>query len=192
MCSGQESGSEAAIHAMRELFDQETTEAILLVDAANAFNNINSNALLNNIRIICSIIAQYVINCYSSPARLFIIGGKELASKEGTTKGDPLAMAIYALCLTPLFEMLMHVLTDVENSTKMVVFADDLTGAGRLEMLSRWWKTLFEIGPKFDYYPQPKKSWLIVKEKFKEEADRIYIFIIIFFFIFVEKTKYLQ
>ena len=41
-------------------------------------------------------------------------------------------------------------------------------------MLSHWWKTLCEIGPKFGYYPQPIKSWLIVKEKFKEEADRIF------------------
>ena len=61
MCSGQDSGSEAAIHAVRELFDKEAAEAVLLVDAANAFNNINRNALLNNIRIICPNISQYVI-----------------------------------------------------------------------------------------------------------------------------------
>ena len=41
MCSGQEAGSEAAIHAVREVFENEETEAALLVDATNAFNNIN-------------------------------------------------------------------------------------------------------------------------------------------------------
>ena len=74
MCSGQESGSEAAIHAVREVFKNEETEAALLVDAANAFNNINRQALLHNIKMICPIISQYVINCYHIPARIFIIG----------------------------------------------------------------------------------------------------------------------
>ena len=68
MCSGQDSGSEAVIHAVRVLFDKKAAEAVLLVDAANAFNNINRNALLNNIRIICPNISQYVINCYHCPA----------------------------------------------------------------------------------------------------------------------------
>ena len=82
---GQEAGSEAAIHAVREVFENEETEAALLVDADNAFNNINRQALLHNMKIICPIISQYVINCYHIPAILFIIGGKE-----GTTQGIPL------------------------------------------------------------------------------------------------------
>ena len=48
MCSGQTSGSEAAIHAMRELFEEEVSEAVLLGDAANVFNNINRQAFLHN------------------------------------------------------------------------------------------------------------------------------------------------
>ena len=132
MCSGQDSGSEAAIHAVTELFENEAAEAVLLVDAANAFKRINRKSLLNNIRIICPIISQYVINCYQYPARLFIIGGKEIASKEGTTQGDPLAMAIYVIGLTPLLEMFMRLLADFDDNTKMVAFADDLTGVGQL------------------------------------------------------------
>ena len=58
MCSGQESGSETAIHAVRELFDSETTEAVLMVDPANAFNRVNRISLLNNIRIICPIVSM--------------------------------------------------------------------------------------------------------------------------------------
>ena len=120
------------------------------------------------------VVSQYVINCYSCPARLFIIGGKEIASKEGTTQGDPLAMAIYAIGLTPLLEMLVHILIDTEDNTKMVAFADDLTGVGGLRTLKDWWKTLCELGPKFGYYPQPTKSWLIVKERYKEESTIIF------------------
>ena len=40
MC-GRSSGSEAAIYAMRRMFQHENSEAVILVDAANAFNNLN-------------------------------------------------------------------------------------------------------------------------------------------------------
>ena len=40
MC-GRSSGSEAAIHAMRRMFQHENSEAVILVDATNAFNNLN-------------------------------------------------------------------------------------------------------------------------------------------------------
>ena len=92
MCSGQKGGSEAAIHAMRSVFENETAEAVILVDAANAFNNINRKALLHNVQVLCPIFSRYVNNYYRSPARLFVIGGVELKSNEGTTQGDPIGM----------------------------------------------------------------------------------------------------
>ena len=70
-------------------------------------------------------------------ARLFIIGGKELKSHEGTTQGYPTAMAEYALGLTPLFDDLQS----VKRSVKHVAFEDDLTGAAKLEELKIWWDT---------------------------------------------------
>ena len=42
LCAGHESGCEAAIHSMREVFASTDTEAIILVDASNAFNALNS------------------------------------------------------------------------------------------------------------------------------------------------------
>ena len=41
LCAGQDAGCEAAVHAMREIYDDEATEGILLVDASNAFNSLN-------------------------------------------------------------------------------------------------------------------------------------------------------
>ena len=37
LCAGQEAGCEAAVHAMEQIFADEDTEAIILVDATNAF-----------------------------------------------------------------------------------------------------------------------------------------------------------
>ena len=41
LCAGQISSIEAAVHAVRTLFEKEETEALLLVDASNAFNSLN-------------------------------------------------------------------------------------------------------------------------------------------------------
>jgi hypothetical protein len=59
-CSGVRSGIEAAVHGMRKVFEQEDTEAILLVDAENAFNNLNRNAALHNIRELCPPFHQFL------------------------------------------------------------------------------------------------------------------------------------
>ena len=39
VCAGQKSSGEAAIHAMRNIFEADETDAALLVDASNAFNS---------------------------------------------------------------------------------------------------------------------------------------------------------
>ena len=77
LCAGQEAGCEAAIHAMHGIFESNETEAILMVDAENAFNSINREALLHNIEYLCPVIATYIYNCYAISARIFIIGGKD-------------------------------------------------------------------------------------------------------------------
>ena len=93
VCAGQKCGGEAAIHAMRNIFEADETDAALLVDASNAFNSLNRAAAQNNIRVLCPLIATYVTNTYRVPACLFVVGGSELKSAEGTTQGDPLLKA---------------------------------------------------------------------------------------------------
>ena len=73
--AGQEAGAEAARHVVHDIFKNHTTEAVLLIDAENAFNTINRKAMLHNISFICPIISTYISNCYSTPAHLFIIEG---------------------------------------------------------------------------------------------------------------------
>ena len=50
LCAGQRNGCQAAVHAMTQAFDQEGTDAILLVEAENAFNSTNRKVLLHNIQ----------------------------------------------------------------------------------------------------------------------------------------------
>ena len=137
VCAGQKSGSEAAIHAMGEIVEADETDAALLIDASNAFNFLNRAAALHNVRVICPAIAIYVINTYRAPARLFVIGRKELKSYEGTTQGDPLAMSLYAVSIQPLITRLT-----MASSAKQCWYADDPTGSGSLDGLKKWWDAL--------------------------------------------------
>ena len=50
LCAGQEAGCEAAVHVMSEIFAEEETDAVLLLDAANAFNSINRKVMLHNVK----------------------------------------------------------------------------------------------------------------------------------------------
>ena len=136
---------------MQKIFESNETEVILIVDTENASNSINRKTLLHSIEYLCPTVATFLYNCYAISTRLFIIGGKELRSREGTTQGDPRAMTAYALGLTPVLDHLQS----VKRSVKHVAFADDLIGAGNLEEIKIWWDILITEGPKYGYYPKP-------------------------------------
>ena len=169
VCAGHRSGSEAAIHAMRELFEHDNSDAVLLIDASNAFNSLNRAAALHNIGVLCPSIATYAINTYREPARLFIIGGQELRSSEGTTQGDPLAMSLYAISLQPLITRLQ-----VKSAASQCWYADDAIGCGSLGDVKTWWDELMVSGPPLGYIPNPQKCWLIVKPEKERPAKEIF------------------
>ena len=89
------------VHAIRTLFQDESTDAALLVDASNAFNRLNRQVALRNFQSICPTLAIVATNLYREESKLFI-DGEILLSQEGVTQGDPLAMAIYAVGIMPL------------------------------------------------------------------------------------------
>ena len=130
VCAGQDAGCESLIHAMRTICEDQSAEAVLLVDTSSAFNSINRNVFFHNAEVICPSIVGYVKNCYSVNSRLFTIGGGEIQSMEGTTQGDPAAMVIYAIAIIPLILMLVEIRMQDNNHTKTAAYADDLTVAG--------------------------------------------------------------
>ena len=164
VCAGHDAGCEAAVHAIQKIFLEENTEAVMLIDASNAFNSVNRNVFLHNVAVVCPAISIYVKNCYTNPSRLFIIGGHELTSSEGTTQGDPIAMAIYSIAVIPLMLMVLEITNKLpDKKTKMCAYADDFSAGGSIKNLKHWWDTLNELGPKFGYFPEASKCWLIVK-----------------------------
>ena len=120
---------------MHDVFNDDKTEGILLIDAENAFNSINRKVMLHNLNFICPVIATYISNCYMCPAGLFIIGGGESPSKEGTTQGDPTSMGAYALGILPLLQFLLDFISVNQLNAKEVAFADDFLVAGKLSSI---------------------------------------------------------
>ena len=159
LCAGQISGTEAAVHAVRSLFQSNETEALLLVDASNAFNSLNRQTALHNIKSLCPSLATALINTYWAPSELYV-DGDALLSCEGTTQGDPLAMPMYVLATIPLIRKLKESVNEVNQ----VWYADDASGAGKIINLRTWWDQLNILGPKFGYYTNPSKTWLVTKE----------------------------
>ena len=163
-CAGHGAGAEAAVHAMQEIFQEEGTDGILLIDASNAFNCLNRKVALHNVRILCPAISTYVINTYRYYSTLYVTGGEKLLSMEGTTQGDPLAMAWYSISTVALIDSLKALVPLV----KQVWLADDATAAGKLEQLKTWYNILIEEGQNIGYYVNRSKSWLIVKNEESE------------------------
>ena len=113
------------------------TDAVLLIDAENAFNSINRKVMLHNLKFICPIIATYIINCYATPSRLFIVGGGEILSSEGTTQGNPTAMGAYALGILSLIKFLLEFIKLNEINAKEVVFPE-FSVAGNLNSIKNY------------------------------------------------------
>ena len=65
---------------------------------------------------------------YRRPHRLIILDASDIYSLEGTTQGDNLAMAFYALGTTPIANTLQ--ITSTED--RQVCLADDISEAGSL------------------------------------------------------------
>ena len=102
---------------------------LLLTDAEDAFNSRNRSVMLHNLKFICPIIATYIINCYVTPSKLFIVGEGEILSSEGTTQGYPKALGVYALDILPLQYLLEFINLNGMNA-KELAFAKDLSVNG--------------------------------------------------------------
>ena len=83
LSAGQDEGVEAVAHTVHDIFSEENTEAVLLIDAENAFSLINRKVMLHNMKFLWPLVSTYISNCYAAPVRLFIFGGGQIRDNPG-------------------------------------------------------------------------------------------------------------
>ena len=170
-CTGLEAGIEAAIHAMARTWRDDSCEAVLLIDAENAFNSLNRAAALHNTKRKCPPLYQYLENSYQQPAKLHLGDGSFILSKEGVTQGDNEAMAMYAISTRGLQDDLKAAEPDVAQAW----FADDNAAGAGIISLKSYWDTLNDIGPPYGFHPKASKCVLIIKDAaMREQAEAVF------------------
>ena len=136
------------------MLGREDSKAVLIIDGVNAHSSVNRKVFLHNIRIICPSLSHYVYDCYSSPARSFIIGSTEIKCR---------SYDIIRKSIIPMILMLVETFSNIPNNrTKLVAYT------GRIRELKVWWGNQMKFKTKFGYYAQPSKSWLIIRENYFE------------------------
>ena len=174
LCAGLEAGVEGGVHAMTDMWKRlEAEEAVgfVLVDARNAFNELNREVMLWVIRHEWPQGARFVFNCYRHWAILLVRGkdgdGTLIYSKEGATQGDPLAMFAYGVGILPMIRHLKSKFPNLHQSW----YADDASAAGELVLIADYFRELMRMGPSFGYFPEPSKSILIVRSRTIQHAQ---------------------
>ncbi len=77
-------------------------------------------------------------------------------------------MGFYAASTTTLLN------SQSASNAKKIFYADDGSGAGKIDQLSDWWKDLQVHEPLIGYYPNAKKTWLIVRPAHQERAQQLF------------------
>ena len=89
LCAGQLAGCEAAIHSVRESFQDNSTEAALLVDASNAFNSINRMSALRNFQHLYALPLLLCLSTAIGPPRGCLLMVMSCTHRRGPHKGIP-------------------------------------------------------------------------------------------------------
>ena len=131
-------------------------EAILLIDAKNAFNELNRQTAFENVKALCPLFHVALQNSYSHLSHLYF-GKSTIVSQEGATQGDPLAMAMYGIATLPLISRL-----HTESLTQKW-YADDRSVIGKLKHIWALFDKLTQLGPNYGYLVNPPKCLLIIK-----------------------------
>ncbi|GJT47130.1 putative reverse transcriptase domain-containing protein, partial [Tanacetum coccineum] len=142
---GVSGGGEAILHAVNRLIEDRGDDvglSMLLVDLKNAFNLVDREVMLQEIRLRCPAISHWVKFCYSNPARLYY-GQHTLWSYQGVQQGDPLGPLLFALVLHPL----ICKIRDSFSISFQAWYLDDGTIIGDTLVVEKILELVMEDGP---------------------------------------------
>ena len=135
----------------------------ILLDEKNAFNELNCQSMLWHVWHLWPLGASFVLNCYKHWSTLLLRMPDSsdtftIHSKEGVTQGDPLSMYCYGIGVMPLIERTVALFPTLFQPW----YADDSVAGGRFSVIEDLLEFLRLHGPGYGYYPEPKKSVLLV------------------------------
>ena len=119
----------------------------------------------------CPALVRILTNCYRVPSALYTSLGKVLLSCEGTTQGDPLGMAMYAMGTMPLKITAFKIAIQHCNRCGLLM---TLPARSDIAKLRQWWDDLQRFGPACGYNVKPPKCWLIVKPQHYDLALEVF------------------
>lgn len=104
---GIKQGCETAVHATRGYLSINIgkTKILLKIDFRNAFNSIERDVMLNEVKRIIPSLYPYLWQCYRNSSLLFF-GDNTISSQIGAQQGDPLGPLIFSLTIHKLIQNL--------------------------------------------------------------------------------------
>ena len=157
LCLGQKVRIEHDIHSLGHSFNDPENEAVLLIDAKNAFNGLNRRRALENVKAVCPLLHDALQNFYSQPSHLYM-GKLTILSQECTTQGNLFAMAMYGIAILKLITRLHN------DSLTQKWYSDDDGVVGKLKDIRALFDKLTQLGPKYRYLVNPPKCQLSILE----------------------------
>jgi hypothetical protein len=158
------------------MWDQHSEEenwGFLLVDARNAFDEVNRTAVLWVVQHEWPSGCRFVFNSYRHWTTLIIRSSQGadftifLLSRKGVTPGCLLAMVAFGLAVVPLIRQLKREVHQVHQAW----FADDAAAAADFTSIKSFMERLIKLGPAYGYFPEASKIILVVSEANKAAAE---------------------
>ena len=116
---------------MENIFKDDETEAVSLVDASNALTLLNHLVALHKVQVLCPQFSPILINTYREISRMVFLEKNEIMSRGDTTQDDNLEMSFCAIGITPLLRSLKIKCPDI----KQISLDDDVACIVKVKIL---------------------------------------------------------